>query len=161
MAENTTRKRTTTASEPSGTDNRDRNTHLDQTQSIKRLEQWIAGLETEVSELKRAKELTTGRNRSVLIMNHEEPAIRDAKIRADIDGRRVPGYYPRLLHIAFVPDSFGLGLTKAWGLHPQWTIWLQQWLLGTAVFTALTTRVRVPDQVEDYTPCLTYMVFQG
>ncbi|VDP92859.1 unnamed protein product [Echinostoma caproni] len=86
MAEKTIRKRTTTAPEPSATENRDRNTHPDQTQSIKRLEQRIAGLETEVSELKRAKELTTGRNRSVLIVNHEEPVIRDAKVRADIDG---------------------------------------------------------------------------
>ncbi|VDP94424.1 unnamed protein product [Echinostoma caproni] len=86
MAENTSRKRTATAPELSGTDNRDRNTHLDQTQTIKRLEHKIVGLETEVSELKRAKELTTGRNRSVLIMNHEEPVIRDAKVRADIDG---------------------------------------------------------------------------
>ncbi|VDP25412.1 unnamed protein product [Echinostoma caproni] len=82
-------KRIATAPEPSNTDNPDGNTHLDQTQSIKRLEQKIAGLETEVSELKRAKELTTGRNRSVLITNHEEPVIRDAKARADIDGRRV------------------------------------------------------------------------
>ncbi|VDP30951.1 unnamed protein product [Echinostoma caproni] len=86
MAENTNRKRTTTAPEPSGTDNRDRKAHLNQTQLINRLEQRIASLETEVSELKCAKELTTGQNRSVLIMNHEEPVIRDAKVRVDIDG---------------------------------------------------------------------------
>uniref|UniRef100_A0A183A4Q3 ABC transporter permease n=1 Tax=Echinostoma caproni TaxID=27848 RepID=A0A183A4Q3_9TREM len=42
-----------------------------------------------------------------------------------------------------------LGLTKAWGPHPRWTIWLPQLLLGTAVSTILITRVRVPDQVED------------
>ncbi|VDP91499.1 unnamed protein product [Echinostoma caproni] len=58
-----------------------------------------------------------------------------------------------------IPDPVGLGLTKAWGLHPQWTIWLGQWLLGAAVSTALTTCVCIPDQVEERTPCLIYKVF--
>ncbi|VDP91058.1 unnamed protein product [Echinostoma caproni] len=58
-----------------------------------------------------------------------------------------------------IPDPVGLGLTKAWGLHPQKTIWHGQWLLGAAVSTALTTCVRIPDQVEERTPCLTYNVF--
>ncbi|VDP20316.1 unnamed protein product [Echinostoma caproni] len=32
-------------------------------------------------------------------------------------------------------------------------------VVGHAVSTVLTTYVRVPDQVVDYTPCLTYKVF--
>ncbi|VDP90677.1 unnamed protein product [Echinostoma caproni] len=57
------------------------------------------------------------------------------------------------------PDLVGMGLTKAWDLRPQWTICLRQGLFGAAVSTALTTCVRIPDQVEEHTPGLTYMVF--
>ncbi|VDP95428.1 unnamed protein product [Echinostoma caproni] len=57
-----------------------------------------------------------------------------------------------------IPDPVDLGLTNAWGLHPQWTIWHGQWLLGAAVSTTLTTCVRIPDQVEERTPCLIYKV---
>ncbi|VDP23541.1 unnamed protein product [Echinostoma caproni] len=57
-----------------------------------------------------------------------------------------------------IPDPVGLGLMKAWDLHPQWTIWLRQSFLGAAVSTALTTGVRIPDQVEKRTRCLTYKV---
>ncbi|VDP68175.1 unnamed protein product [Echinostoma caproni] len=58
-----------------------------------------------------------------------------------------------------IPDSVGLGLTKAWGLHPQWTVWHGQWSFGAAVSTALTTCIRIPDQFEERIPCLTYKVF--
>ncbi|VDP90044.1 unnamed protein product [Echinostoma caproni] len=52
-----------------------------------------------------------------------------------------------------------MGLTKAWGPNPQWTIWHEQWLLGEAVSTALTIFVRIPDQVEERTPYIIYKVF--
>ncbi|VDP93294.1 unnamed protein product [Echinostoma caproni] len=46
------------------------------------------------------------------------------------------GYYPRLPSFAlFIPDLVGLDLLKAWGRHPQWTIWFRQWLLGAVVST--------------------------
>ncbi|VDP92667.1 unnamed protein product [Echinostoma caproni] len=58
-----------------------------------------------------------------------------------------------------VPDPVGLGLKKAWGLHPQWTIWLGQSLSGAAISTALTKCVRIPDQVEERSSNPTYKVF--
>ncbi|VDP92782.1 unnamed protein product [Echinostoma caproni] len=135
----------------------------------------IEQLEEDLRELQRSTQKLLSRTRNVLLHNFAEPMIHDTKARREVNRRHVqavfrlagvPANTPYINWVLpqagayrlFVPDSFGLGLTKAWNPHPQWKIWLRLWLLGTVVSTVLTTRVRVEDQVEDHIPCLTYMV---
>ena len=60
-----------------------------QAKEIEKLQERVSTLEKELSHLRIESDIALGRNRNILIFNNEEPVIRDAKARADIELRRV------------------------------------------------------------------------
>ena len=65
------------------------NALVSQAKEIEELRERVSTLEKELSHLKIESDIALGRNRNILIFNNEEPVIRDAKARADVELRRV------------------------------------------------------------------------